>query len=200
MDEHFHSTFGALNESMHIFINNGLNRWTGSEVSVLEIGFGTGLNAFLTAIEARKKGRRVNYTAIEKFPVERAEWSQLNYPELTGKEYIELFRMIHEADWEVPVGIDNTFTLCKIEGDLTKMVLNGNYNVIYFDAFAPSKQPEMWSDRIFSMISECTVNGGILSTYSSSGKVRRSLGSSGFEVKRVPGPEGKRDITVAIKV
>lgn len=195
MDEHYHSVKGALTESEHIFINMGLKASAAENPLILEIGFGTGLNAFLTAIEANESRRKVFYTSIEKFPLDMETVKLLQYPENIAPDKAELFYSLHKAEWNSPQVINEFFTLEKIEGDFTIYNFSNGYDIIYFDAFAPEKQPEMWSQELFCTLFNKLNHGGILTTYCAKGAVRRMLQTAGFIVERLPGPPGgKREI------
>ncbi len=200
LGEHYHSVHGAIQESEHIFIRSGLKTCNANPLKILEAGFGTGLNAFLTAIEASIQKRRIIYTAIEKYPLTGSVTSKLNYREFFPAEYASLFDMIHSVQWGRVEAISDYFTLNKIECDLSEFKTAEKFDLIYFDAFGPDKQPEMWTDDIFRKISEMIVMDGILITYSAKGSVRRSLKGAGFDVALLPGPLGKRHIIRAVKI
>lgn len=200
LNEHYHSIKGALTESAHIFIQMGLNHSQVENPHVLEIGFGTGLNAFLTMLEAEKQKRNICFTSIERFPLEESIVRKLAYPEKIAPEESEKFYALHTAPWNQPVHLSPYFTLHKIEGDFTHFNFQGHYDVVYFDAFAPEKQPEMWSQPLFDNLYRQMNSGGILTTYCAKGIVRRMLQAAGFIVKRLPGPPGgKREILRANK-
>lgn len=200
LDEHYHSVYGAVQESEHIFIKNGFDTCMANPINIFEVGFGTGLNALLTAIRSMNGERQVFYTTIEKYPVhEDLIWS-LNHSEFAGKEGKKIFNLIHYAPWNSPTSICKNFTIRKIKSDLTVNKPAGNFDLIYFDAFGPEKQPEMWTSGIFNSISEITNKGGILLTYSAKGEVKRNLKECGFDVNLLPGPPGKRQITRAVKI
>ena len=152
IDECYHSTKGAIQESRHIFIEAGLKQCAKSEINVLEIGFGTGLNALLTALESDFS---VRYTTIELYPVPIEQALKLNYPVLLGTESFVLFEKIHSSPWNEKVQISENFSLTKLNLDFTKNELEGRYDVIYFDAFSPEKQPEMWSEELFKKLYLC---------------------------------------------
>lgn len=195
LDEHYHSVKGALTESEHIFINMGLKHSSAPTPRILEIGFGTGLNAFLTSLEAEKDNRSIFYTTIEKYPLDMETIKLLDYPELIAPEESKLFYSIHNAGWNSPQTISGNFTIEKIEGDFTEYRFRNGYDIIYFDAFAPEKQPEMWSQTLFNNLYEVLNDDGILTTYCAKGAVRRMLQEAGFIVERLPGPPGgKREI------
>ncbi len=163
------------------------------------MGFGTGLNALLTAMECMEGNREVNYTTVEKFPLSDNVWKSLNYHEFTDKKGKKIFELIHSAKWNTAKKICKKFNLKKINADITKTIFTGSYNLIYFDAFGPDKQPEMWRKSIFEMISAITSRNGILVTYSAKGEVKRNLRANGFEVTLIPGPPGKREMIRAEK-
>jgi len=200
LGEHYHSVHGAIQESEHIFIKCGLRSCNADSLNILEAGFGTGLNAFLTAIEASIEKKRILYTAIEKYPLSEPVAGKLNYKEFFPAGYSFLFDMIHSALWNRVETITDYFTLNKIECDLTEYETVERFDLIYFDAFGPDKQPEMWTDEIFRKISGMCSRDGILVTYSAKGSVRRSLKGAGFDVELLPGPPGKRHIIRAVKI
>ena len=199
IDECYHSTHGAVQESAHIFIKDGLREsLLGGErdLRVLEVGFGTGLNAFLTLLEA--DNINVHYTTLELYPLDADEALQLNYPEtLNGSR--GLFEAIHCSSWGEDNDISPRFTLHKINADFTGYELSEMYDVIYFDAFSPEKQPEMWAEECFRKIYEHSNDGAVLTTYCAKGVVRRAMQSAGFVVERLAGPPGKREILRARK-
>ncbi|MGB8489480.1 MAG: tRNA (5-methylaminomethyl-2-thiouridine)(34)-methyltransferase MnmD [Bacteroidales bacterium] len=200
MNEHYHSVYGAFGESQFIFIRAGFDFCTADQVRIFEAGFGTGLNAFLTAIACLTSGRSANYTAVEKYPVPADIIRELNYKEFAGNEYSRMFDLIHQAEWNVPVTIHDRFILTKRKLDLVSDTPEGEFDLIYFDAFGPDKQPEMWTDEVFRKISAITAGKGVLVTYSAKGMVRRTLKMNGFAVSLLPGPPGKRQITRAVKI
>ena len=208
LDEHYHSIKGALTESQHIFIEMGLKHSPVSEPRILEIGLGTGLNAFLTLISAEESRRKVHYTSIERYPLAEETLKLLDYPHLIGKQHEEDYYAIHRAPWETETDLSSWFTLHKVEGDFTRIFspTDGNhsadsrYDIIYFDAFAPEKQPEMWEQSLFNTLYKVLNDRGILTTYCAKGVVRRMLQTAGFTVERLPGPPGgKREILRATK-
>lgn len=196
MDEHYHSVKGARTESAHIFVGLGLEASTAERVRVLEIGFGTGLNALLTLEAAGAAGRRVNYTAIELYPLAWHEVEPLGYSDSP------LFATLHRTPWEVENEITPHFSLKKIQADARTAAGNcgTGFDVVYFDAFAPEKQPEMWSEELFATLHAAMRPGGVLTTYCAKGAVRRMLQAVGFVVERLPGPPGgKREVLRASK-
>jgi len=200
IDETYHSTHGAIQESSHIFIHTGLQQCKKQRLNILEIGFGTGLNAFLTAIEAEKSGQEIHYYALEKFPLPFEKALQLNYSHrISSNNTNVLFEKIHNAEWEIDVKITNHFILKKLQYDFTTYQPDTTYDVIYFDAFSPEKQSEMWTEEQFQKIYTACNQGAILTTYCAKGVVRRTLQAVGFKVERLPGPPGKREILRGIR-
>lgn len=204
LKEHYHSTFGAIAESRHVFIEAGLRQVlknNTAEINILEVGFGTGLNALLTILEARRKGYVVNYTGLEAFPLEQQIWRKLNYPgQIRDEKAEEIFHLLHQSNWNTEKEIIPGFFITKVERGLEDFQASGmQYNLIYFDAFAPDVQPELWTDEIFRKISGMTAKDGILVTYSCKGSVRRALKAAGFEVEKIPGPKGKREMVRGVK-
>lgn len=200
IDEHYHSIHGAVQESRFIFIKNGFDYCKAEPLSILEVGFGTGLNTLLTAVKSMAGIREVNYTSIEKHPLDTKTINSLNHHKFAGEKGDEVFRLIHSSPWQISVNICKNFNLKKIEADFTKGQLSGNYDLIYFDAFGPDKQPEMWTRELFTAISNVTNKNGILVTYSAKGEVKRSLKACGFDVALLPGPPGKRQMIRAVKI
>ncbi|MGB1038910.1 MAG: tRNA (5-methylaminomethyl-2-thiouridine)(34)-methyltransferase MnmD [Bacteroidia bacterium] len=197
MDETYHSRDGAISESKHVFLKEGLDRTSGN-VQVLEVGFGTGLNALLTADYARNHSRKIKLETLEPFPVPDALIEEINYGKYVGQE--SLYTSLHEAPWEIDVRVSDHFTLYKTTQKLEYIKLVENkYDVIFFDAFAPKKQPELWSLEIFQKLYEATKKGGLLTTYSAAGQLKRNLKSVGYTIENPPGANGKREMTVAVK-
>lgn len=199
LDEHYHSHFGAITESKHIFVDAGLASLPNPDISILEVGFGTGLNALLTALYAGEHKVNVTYSSLEKYPLDAEVVKQLNYGSLIGSHSAELFESIHSAPWGAPVAITEWFTLNKILSDLTADDPEGLFDLVYFDAFGPDKQPEMWTEEVMRRIAAVTSTGSVLVTYSAKGNLKRMLRSLGFEVTLLPGPPGKRVMTRAVK-
>ena len=200
LNEHYHSIHGAVQESSYIFINCGFDFCKADPLNIFEVGFGTGLNALLTAIKCMEGDREVNYTSIEKYPIDEITVKTLNHYQFAGESGKEIYNSIHSANWNERVNICRKFNLMKISGDLTSDVIKGNYDLIYFDAFGPDKQPEMWSKEIFSVLAGVTKINGIFVTYSAKGEVKRNLRACGFEVTLLPGPPGKRQRIRAVKI
>ena len=199
IDEHYHSIHGAIQESTYIFIKNGFEVCKADPLNIFEVGFGTGLNALLTAIRSIPGNKEVNYTAVEKYPLDKKIINSLNYNDYTGENAGNIFHLIHSASWNIKVNICKNFNLEKIETDFTARPPSGRYDLIYFDAFGPDKQPEMWTREIFNWIAAITNKRGILVTYSAKGEVKRNLRACGFDVTLLPGPPGKRQMISAVK-
>ncbi|MGZ2371143.1 tRNA (5-methylaminomethyl-2-thiouridine)(34)-methyltransferase MnmD [Ancylomarina sp. YFZ004] len=200
LNEHYHSTHGAIQEAIHVYINAGLRFSDKSPIRILEIGFGTGLNTYLSLVEAESNKRSIVYHSLERYPIETEQLEVLNYPELIDFDKPELFKKLHEADWNKLCEISDYFSLEKINGDLKKIDFKDQYDLIYFDAFAPDIQPELWTETIFKKLYHCTNPNATLVTYCSKGIVKRALRTSGFEVKRLAGPPGKHHILRATKI
>jgi tRNA U34 5-methylaminomethyl-2-thiouridine-forming methyltransferase MnmC len=186
LGEHYHSTNGAIGESMHVFIRAGFEYCTKNKISVFEAGFGTGLNALLTAIKSAELGRHTSYVTIEKHPLDRSIVNILNYPAILSGDAPALFTAIHEASWNRNVPVNEYFEIMKIHDDLTGYMPDYMADVIYFDAFSPSRQPEMWSPGVIMRMADM-LNPG-------------TLRSSGLEVTLLPGAPGKREMIRAIKI
>lgn len=202
LGERYHSIHGAIQESVHVFIQSGLKQFEpGAEpLSILEIGLGTGLNALLTLIESEKSGVNINYTAIEAFPLEQELIEQLNYIKLLNvPEYNTSFDKIHSAEWNKVLRLTEKFTLLKLHTTLEKAVFEPKFQVVYFDAFGPRVQPEMWTDDVFSKLFSAMVQNGCLVTYCAKGEVKRTLKRAGFMVETIQGPPGKREMVRAWK-
>lgn len=200
LDEHYHSVHGAIQESLFVFVGNGLQHLShNGTVKIFEIGFGTGLNALLTLDFALRNGIDVDYCAIEKYPLAEDEYSQLNY---VGKypHLKDAFMLMHQSEWGCAVQITSNFKLTKIHGDLVHCDIGDGFNLVYQDAFAPDKQPELWSEEIFKRLFDAMAPDGTLVTYSAKGQVRRNMQSAGFTVERLPGPPGKREMLRANKL
>jgi tRNA U34 5-methylaminomethyl-2-thiouridine-forming methyltransferase MnmC len=201
LNEQYHSLNGAVTESEHVFLNMGFNYYEKPNPVVFEVGFGTGLNALLTADRARITEQSVYYIAIENFPLDKAMIELLDYGRFVPDQGKEVFTALHECNWNEPVTITPYFRLLKVKSDFTEndWKLPVNYDIVYFDAFGPDKQPDMWTQQIFSRLYEQLLPGGILVTYSAKGEVRRRLNVAGFITERLPGPPGKKEMIRAIK-
>ncbi|HNV52820.1 MAG TPA: tRNA (5-methylaminomethyl-2-thiouridine)(34)-methyltransferase MnmD [Tenuifilaceae bacterium] len=198
---YYHSMNGALTESQHIFINSGFKHLSGAlkQISILEIGLGTGLNAALTASESLISGVETLYTGLELYPITEKQIKDLNYSQILNPEVAECWSRIMLAEWNSSIEINQTFRICKVNEDFTKWIPVENFSLIYFDAFAPDDQPEMWSVEMFQKLFSSLSVGGVLVTYSSKGIVKQALRAAGFRVERLAGPPGKRHILRAVK-
>lgn len=199
-DEHYHSHHGAMQESKHVFMKMGWNVVAEKKphIDLLEVGFGTGLNAWLVYDEVRKnnRGNSVHYTSLELYPVTAEQAAQLNF---VGQSHQSEFMRLHEARWNTSVPINNNFTLEKLEVSLQEFQSAHNYDLIFYDAFAPRVQPELWTEEIFLKLFSLLNPGGILVTYCAKGEVRRNMIAAGFSVEKLPGPPGKREMLRAVK-
>ena len=203
LNEHYHSTHGAINESKHIFIDAGYKALNPKHAyNILEIGYGTGLNALLTLKEVINTCVKINYVAIEAFPIVNSVYSKLNYIELIDDESLEkYFNELNTSSWNYPQYITDNFILNKIDAKIEDISLTEtSFDLVYFDAFSPEVQPELWDTSIFEKIYNAMKFDGILVTYCAKGEVKRTLKSVGFEIENLPGPTGKREITRCRKV
>ncbi len=196
LDEHYHSKHGAINEAYHVFIKNGLDLFdNGSKIEILEIGLGTGLNCFITFLESQKRNLQIDYEGVEAFPLKAQEISQLNYvEELIAADHKNIFNKIHKIEWDKQIEINPNFILKKRKQFFKEINDENIFNLIYFDAFGAKVQPELWTEDIFKKMYDALKNKGILVTYSAKGSVRRAMQSVGFEVERLSGPPGKREM------
>ena len=198
-DECYHSRHGAIQEAYHVFIKNGLSLFEGKPLSILEIGFGTGLNAFITAIESQRHGN-IDYVGVEAYPVSAEELQAMNYADaIEGGRHQALFGAIHEADWEIPVKLSSHYKLTKRQQFFHEIADQARFDLIYFDAFGYRVQPELWSEAIFRRMYDALNERGMLVTYAARGVVKRNLQAAGFRVEKCPGPPGKREMMRAFK-
>jgi tRNA U34 5-methylaminomethyl-2-thiouridine-forming methyltransferase MnmC len=210
-NEQYHSKHGAIQEAYHVFIKAGLEKFYDDflvevdknkfdEISILEIGFGTGLNAFITFLEAQKKNLKVDYIGVEAYPVLDDEIQKLNYvSELKALKNKSEFEQMHQVSWDVKHQISDTFKLTKRKQFFENIDDENRFDIIYFDAFGATNQPELWTESIFKKMYHALKIEGVLTTYSAKGSVRRALQSVGFTVERLEGPPGKREMLRAIK-
>ena len=192
LDEHYHSVFGARTESIHVFIDAGLNQTTKQNIKILEIGFGTGLNALLTVLN--KADKSIEYHSLETYPLNDELENNLIFSPDQTKEETAIFEKIHRAPWNETVEIIPDFKLFKIEADLLTFNFNTRYDLVFFDAFGPDVQPELWTEDVFKKIFNAMNPMVIITTYSAKGAVRRAMQSAGFEMERLPGPPKKREM------
>lgn len=207
-DEQYHSKHGAIQEAYHVFIKHGLHHFCkrgqskdiNKDIAILEIGFGTGLNAFISLLEAEKLNIKIHYFGVEGYPVLMDEINQLNYPaELKVENRVPLFKKLHKASWEETHIISENFSIEKQNRFFSEIKEKDKYNIIYFDAFGARVQPELWTESIFLKMYNALKAEGVLVTYSAKGSVRRAMEAVGFIVERLPGPPGKREMLRACK-
>lgn len=200
LDENYHSRHGAVQEAIHVFIRSGLDLFAGKDTSIMEIGFGTGLNAFITFLEAEKSRQNISYTGVEAFPVTSEEAALMNYPEaLEMPQYEEAFQKMHDAAWEAPVVLSGNFTLTKRQQRFEAIEDKGRFDLIYFDAFGYPTQPGLWSEDIFRRMYAALKEEGVLVTYAARGVIKRNMQAAGFRVEKLAGPVGKREMFRAWK-
>lgn len=199
-NEQYHSKHGAIQEAYHVFIKHGLNLFEKEEISLLEIGFGTGLNALISLLEAKKRALKVHYVGVEAYPVATEEVSKLNYIQaLKAEAHAAVFEQLHALSWDTPHHITSNFSIEKRQQFFDQITDKNRFNLIYFDAFGARVQPELWTETIFTRMFEALMPGGVLVTYSAKGSVRRAMQAVGFSVERLPGPPGKREMLRAVK-
>lgn len=199
LDETYHSSHGALQEAMHVFIQHGLT-FVGQEkksISIFEMGFGTGLNALLTAQWAESNACGIRYIGVELHPIPEDIWGQMDYVqgELEKEKYVKIM----SAEWGDYQAVHSNFQIKKIQEDILKLQLSEKVDLIYFDAFGPRAQSEMWDLPVLSKMYELLNPGGVFVTYCAQGQMKRNLTSLGFTLESLPGPPGKREMTRAIK-
>lgn len=204
MNVTYHSHHGAIQESQHVFMDAGLHYWVNTrqkkEVRIFEMGFGTGLNALLSLMAAEKYDLTIQYTAVELFPLQPEEFTALNYCEqLQRPDILPLFEALHRAAWEQDIPVTAHFTIKKIQSDLLNRPVDQPVDLIYYDAFAPSAQPQLWTREVFQQLFSFLAPGGILVTYCSKGDVRRAMQAAGFIIEKIPGPPGKREMVRAAR-
>ncbi len=202
LNEHYHSMNGAITEAKHVYVDQGLNFFinsdsTVSDINILEIGFGTGLNALVTQLNG--SSRFLNYDGLELNPLSKAVLLEMNFAQQISEESISVYEKISSSEWNKSVLINDDFNLTKLHTSVFDWNPKSLYHVVYFDAFAPEIQPEMWEVSVLQKIADATVTGGVLTTYCAKGEVRRRLQSVGFKVFRIPGPPGKREMIRAVK-
>ena len=202
-NEQYHSKHGAIAEALHVFIKEGLYYWTDNnsskDISILEIGFGTGLNAFLTLLETEKHNFNITYTGVEAYPLEVSEIETLNYPELLNASE-EGFLTLHNTSWEKKSSISDNFHLLKNKMFFSEISLESSIDLIYFDAFGIRVQADLWTEEIFQLMYNALKPNGVLVTYAANGNARRAMQAVGFSVERIPGPPGKKEMMRATKL
>jgi tRNA U34 5-methylaminomethyl-2-thiouridine-forming methyltransferase MnmC len=203
-DEQYHSKHGAIQEAKHVFIRMGLDYWRENfvqkDISILEIGFGTGLNAFITFLEAEKHQLKIDYTGVEAYPIARNEIAALNYPELLSAEnQNDIFQRMHTIPWNKSQFISEAFKITKQQKRFEEIDDIAKYELVFFDAFGARVQPELWTEEIFEKMYAAMQEKAVLVTYAAKGSVRRAMQKAGFIVERLPGPPGKREMLRALK-
>lgn len=199
-DECYHSKHGAIQEAYHVFIKHGLSLFENQSISILEIGFGTGLNAFITYLESKKLNQKIDYVGVEAYPISADEVLQMNYvSELKAEERRTFFEKIHRTIWEQNHEIDTNFTLNKRKQFFNDIIDVDSFDLIYFDAFGYRVQPELWSTEIFQKMYNSLKKNGVLVTYAARGVIKRSMIEVGFTVEKLPGAPGKREMFRARK-
>lgn len=199
-NENYHSKHGAIQEAKHVFIKNGLALFESKDISILEIGFGTGLNAFITFLESKKLNQSIDYTGVEAYPITSDELESMNYVnELEADDFITVFEQMHAANWEEKNNLDDRFSLTKKKMFFQDIEDSETYDLIYFDAFGYRVQPELWSTDIFRKMYAALKSNGVLVTYAARGVVKRSMIEVGFTVEKLAGPPGKREMFRAVK-
>lgn len=200
LNESYHSKHGAIQEAKHVFIQNGLSTCTRESVSILEIGFGTGLNAFITFLETLNSNQTIDYVGVEAYPVAKEEVLQLNYVEsLQATEYTSVFENMHNSNWNEPIALTSKFTLTKRKQFFNEINDISQFDLIYFDAFGYTVQPELWSDEIFEKMFAALKPNGILVTYACRTVIKKAMQNAGFKTMKLPGAPGKREMLKAIK-
>jgi tRNA U34 5-methylaminomethyl-2-thiouridine-forming methyltransferase MnmC len=198
-DESYHSKHGAIQEAYHVFIKNGLALFKAKPIAVLEIGFGTGLNCFITYLESKKSHQTIDYVGVEAFPVKLDEALMMNYANEINVNENNLFRLLHECNWEQKNLISNTFTLTKRKQFFQDINDTNAFDLIYFDAFGYRVQPEIWSEAIFDAMYKALKPNGVLVTYACRTSIKKAMLSVGFSVVKLPGAPGKREMLRATK-
>jgi tRNA U34 5-methylaminomethyl-2-thiouridine-forming methyltransferase MnmC len=199
-DECYHSKHGAIQEAKHVFIKNGLSLFEGNPVSIMEIGFGTGLNAFITFLESIQKNQVIDYVGVEAYPLEADEVLGMNYvTELGALEFENIFEKMHKCEWDKKNEICSLFSLTKRKQFFHEIDDFETFDLIYFDAFGYRVQPELWSTEIFRKMYNSLKPNGVLVTYAARGVVKRSMIEVGFTVEKLVGPPGKREMFRAFK-
>lgn len=200
-NETYHSKFGAIQEANHVFIKNGLDVFQNKEIAILEIGFGTGLNAFITLLEAEKRKMKINYVGVEAYPVTFEECQLMNYPtELKAVDKQDWFNKLHQTDWEKQQTISTYFSIIKRRQFFDSITDENVFDLIYFDAFGFDVQPELWSEDIFQKMFKALKANGILVTYACRTVIKNAMKAVGFTVEKLPGAPGKREMLRAKKV
>ncbi|HUH25859.1 MAG TPA: tRNA (5-methylaminomethyl-2-thiouridine)(34)-methyltransferase MnmD [Flavobacterium sp.] len=198
MGETYHSRHGAVQESLHVYIKNGLSFVEKDEIAILEFGFGTGLNALLTEAYAQKKQVNIQYETIEAYPLQKDEYELLNYDEFVQSSVP--FNKLHEIPWNTQEALNERFSILKHRTTIESFTTDKKFDLIYFDVFGYYYQPELWSEEILKKVHHFLNINGLFVTYACKGIVNKTLKSLGFEVRKLAGPPGKREMTLAVKI
>ncbi len=199
-DESYHSIHGAVQEAYHVFIKSGLEYIEEKNIAILEIGLGTGLNCFITFLEAQKNNLIIDYTGIEAYPINQNERKHLNYvSELKAENHQGIFDNIHDSNWDKKNRLSTNFSFTKCQKKFQEISSENDFNLIFFDAFGPKVQPELWTEALFQKMYNSLQPYGVLVTYSAKGSVRRAMQKVGFKVEKLSGPPGKREMLRAVK-
>ncbi len=203
INECYHSVHGALQESQHVFIESGLDIISSSlrSIKIFEMGFGTGLNALLTLKWAKEHKLQIEYITVENHPLTLEIASKMNYTDKDAlKNYSSDFIQLHDAAWDAQENINQTFSITKLRTNLRELTIDDKFDLVYYDAFSPDRQPELWTIDIFKKLYSMMMSEGVLTTYCAKGYVRRNMQAAGFEVERIPGPPGKREMLRATRL
>jgi tRNA U34 5-methylaminomethyl-2-thiouridine-forming methyltransferase MnmC len=201
LNESYHSKFGAIQEAQHVFIKNGMDLFQSNDtIHILEIGFGTGLNTFITFLEASKRKQKIHYDGVEAYPVSTADARQMNYvKELNATNFEAVFNEIHAVQWEQKIELTPSFTLTKRKQFFQELTDKEKFHLIYFDAFGFDVQPELWNEQIFKIMFDALLSNGVLVTYACRTSIWKAMLSVGFSVEKLSGAPGKREMLRAIK-
>jgi tRNA U34 5-methylaminomethyl-2-thiouridine-forming methyltransferase MnmC len=198
-NESYHSKHGAIQEAYHVFIKNGLSLFKGKPITILEIGFGTGLNAFITFVESKKNNQTIDYVGAEAYPVEMDEAMQMNYSNEIDKSEAMIFNQMHECSWKQRIPLSDNFTLTKRQQFFQDIQDEAAFDLIYFDAFGFRVQPELWSEELFAAMFKALKPNGVLVTYACRTSIKNAMLSAGFSVEKLAGAPGKREMLRATK-
>ncbi|WP_255424504.1 tRNA (5-methylaminomethyl-2-thiouridine)(34)-methyltransferase MnmD [Apibacter sp. HY039] len=202
-NECYHSQHGILQEASHVFLDQGFDQIDSDVFSILEMGFGTGLNAFLTCYKAQEENKKITYFTLEKYPVEEKELRELEYWKLINKGNAEeTYFNLHQAPWGELTEINENFSIMRYNSDFFELINLpvSSIDLVYYDAFGARVQPELWENEIFSQLYGTMSEGALLTTYSSKGSARRAMQHAGFKVEKKEGPKGKREMVNAWKI
>lgn len=200
LDETYHSSHGAIQEAIHVFMKHGIQSIEQQKITIFEMGFGTGLNALLSYIESEKSGIKIHYSGIEAYPIDFDVAMQMDYCSLLGKDHQFKFEQLHKTDWNTMNQLSNLFSFEKIHAKIEEFIPERTgFDIVFYDAFGPRAQEDMWKPVILRKMYDILNPDGFLVTYCAKGQVKRDLKSIGFEIEPLPGPPGKREMTRAWK-